>query len=87
MRNSAGNITAIDARVLPASGAVAMRRMGSDAIFVTAMTIGRALIAHVRLAFIGTILLACFYFAGTGDVLAFHSPGLVTLSCKLVAIP
>ena len=77
MRNSAGNITAIDARVLPASGAVAMRRMGSDAIFVTAMTIGRALIAHVRLAFIGTILLACFYFAGTLVVVAFHIPGLV----------
>ncbi|MGA6973213.1 MAG: hypothetical protein WBY93_16390 [Candidatus Binatus sp.] len=51
--------------------------MGSDAIFVTAVTIGRALVAHVGLAFIGTVLLACFYFAGTLVVVAFHIPGLV----------
>ena len=52
--------------------AVAMRRMRGAAVVVTAMAIGRALIARVGLAFIRTILTPCFCFAGTLIVPALH---------------
>ena len=53
--------------------AVAMRRMRGAAIVVTAMAIGRALVASLRFAFIRTILASWFCFTGTSAVPAFHA--------------
>jgi len=52
--------------------AVAMRRMRGAAIVVTAMAIGRALIAFVGFALVRTKLAPCFGFAGTSVMPAFH---------------
>ena len=50
-----------------------MRRMRGAAVVVTAMAIGRTLVARVGLAFIRTILTPCFCLAGTLIVPAFHA--------------
>src|ERR1700757_999471 len=74
-----------------------MRRMRGAAIVVTAVAIGRALVAFVGLTLIGTKLAPCFGFAGTSVMPAFHvfhlSPrtqlqtGMVSGKCKSTAIP
>jgi len=46
--------------------------MGSAAIVVAAMAIGRTFVASVGFAFIRTMLAPCFCFAGTSGVPAFH---------------